>query len=60
MIRGYIYQVRIFPELSPACRQRDRWRKDCNPDYDEVDVVETRLGQPIAASLLKKQRQRPR
>jgi hypothetical protein len=43
VLRGFVYEAQIFEKLSDAMRTKRRWKQKCNPDYDEIDVVQTRL-----------------
>ena len=47
MIRGYIVEAKPFENLYAARRVENRWKRKCNPDYDEVNVVQSWLKLPM-------------
>lgn len=47
VVRGYISDAKLFTSSASAYKTVRRWRKCLNPDYDEADVVQSVLPEPV-------------
>lgn len=43
VVRGFVEDARIFANRPTAQGVQTRWKRACNPDYDEVGMIETRF-----------------